>query len=77
MPSAPIKLKDAKPFAKCALSEQSWAVRKTMMTLHAVTDATGRPPHDLHEAGRRLCRHWGGVLRGRHGVTLVEHAGAM
>ena len=59
--------------SKCDLSKESWPLKKPKLTLHAVTDKTGRPFHDPDEAGRRLCRHCAGPERTLPGKFLDKN----
>ena len=51
--------------------------KKDKLTLHAVTDETGRPLHDPEEAGPRLCRHCGGLFQAQASAILEDHSEAM
>ena len=59
--------------SKCASSKRSWVVKKnTNFSLHAVTDAEGRPRHDPDEAADSLRQHWGNVFSSGESAIRVE-----
>ena len=49
--------------SKCAASQQSWALRKPKLTLHAISGADDIPIFDPNEAGNKLCQHLNSVFR--------------
>ena len=51
--------------SKCASSKQSWTVRKSKLTLNAITGADEIPIIDPDEAASKWCQHWSSVLWAR------------
>ena len=63
--------------SKCASCQQSWAVRKPKLTIHAFSSGDDAPILDANEAAHRLSQHWGNIFSARCGDIPNDHAELM